>query len=92
MGRRSRNWLKISELAELAGVMPSTVRYYTDIGLLDFAGETPGGHRLYEKDFAVALPNHRIHQNDKRRIALGENIGGPFPPGDIHLSLNRRSV
>lgn len=39
--------LKISELAESAGVMASTIRHYTDLGLLRVAGYTDGGHRLY---------------------------------------------
>ncbi|MBN1622543.1 MAG: response regulator [Endomicrobiales bacterium] len=50
-----KNLLKISELAQEAGVLPSTVRYYTDIDLLKVASETPGGHRLYEKDPSLAM-------------------------------------
>jgi CheY-like chemotaxis protein len=43
--------LKISEVAKKANVAPSTIRYYTDMGLITVAGYTPGGQRLYsEKD------------------------------------------
>lgn len=41
--------LKISEIAEAAKVLPSTIRHYTDIGLLKVTGYTDGGHRLYSK-------------------------------------------
>ncbi|MFH1368402.1 MAG: response regulator [Elusimicrobiota bacterium] len=53
MARKHKNLLKISEIAREAGVLPSTVRYYTDMGLLNVSGETPGGHRLYERDFTL---------------------------------------
>lgn len=42
--------LKISEIAEVAKVLPSTIRHYTDIGLLRVAGFTDGGHRLYSRE------------------------------------------
>ncbi len=41
--------LKISEMAQKAEVLVSTIRYYTDIGLLKAAMTTEGGHRLYEE-------------------------------------------
>lgn len=50
MSKKQRSLLKISEIAQDAGVLPSTVRYYTDIGLLTVSGATPGGHRLYERE------------------------------------------
>jgi len=50
MARKSReDYLKISEMAEKADVLVSTIRYYTDIGLLKTAMTTEGGHRLYEE-------------------------------------------
>jgi len=42
--------LKIGDMARLAGVLPSTIRYYTQIGLLETAATTPGGQRLYDKE------------------------------------------
>lgn len=41
--------LKISEVAEIAKVLASTIRHYTDLGLLKVAGYTDGGHRLYSR-------------------------------------------
>lgn len=40
--------VKIGEIARLAGVSPSTIRYYTEMGLLKVAEFSPGGYRLYE--------------------------------------------
>lgn len=39
-------FLRIGELAELAGVSPRTIDYYTQLGLL-IAARSPGKHRLY---------------------------------------------
>src|SRR5205814_7243694 len=50
MARKSRqDLLKISDMAQKADVLVSTIRYYTDIGLLKAAMTTEGGHRLYEE-------------------------------------------
>src|SRR5262245_6343007 len=50
MSRKVRSdLLKISEMAQKADVLVSTIRYYTDIGLLKAAMTTEGGHRLYEE-------------------------------------------
>lgn len=40
--------LKIGDMAEQAGLLASTIRYYTDMGLLKVAIVTEGGHRFYE--------------------------------------------
>jgi len=41
--------IKIGQLAKLAGVLPSTIHFYTKEGLLKFSAETQGGYRLYHK-------------------------------------------
>ncbi len=46
--------LKITEMAERAGVKPSTIRYYTDQGLLKPAKLTLGGHKLYDEKETIA--------------------------------------
>lgn len=48
--RLANGFLKIGEVAREAGVLPSTVRYYTDIGLLKVADRTVGGYRLYDRE------------------------------------------
>lgn len=50
--RLNRGWLKIGELAKKMGVPVTTVRYYTDIGLLPVIAETSGGYRLYDQEKA----------------------------------------
>ena len=46
--RLSRGWLKIGELAKKLGVPVTTVRYYTEIGLLPVVAELSSGYRLYD--------------------------------------------
>ena len=53
--RLGRGLLKIGEIAKLAGVAPSLVRYYTDIGLLKVASYTKGGYRLYDKEETIRI-------------------------------------
>lgn len=59
--RLHRGWLKIGELAKKLGLPISTLRYYTQIGLLPVIAETQGGYRLY--DYKVAA--QRIGQIQK---------------------------
>jgi len=49
MRKSKPSLLKISEMAQKADVLVSTIRYYTDMGLLKAATTTEGGHRLYEE-------------------------------------------
>ena len=51
---REEKLLKISEIAEKAKVLPSTIRHYTDIGLVKFAATTEGGHRLYDESLTLS--------------------------------------
>ena len=47
--RLANGLMKIGEIAKEAGVARSTVRYYTDIGLLRVVATTDGGYRLYDR-------------------------------------------
>ena len=40
----------IGKLASLASVSNDTLRYYEQEGLVEPAGKSPGGYRLYDKD------------------------------------------
>jgi len=42
--------LKISDIAQKAKVLPSTIRHYTDLGLVEFSDRTEGGQRLYDEE------------------------------------------
>jgi excisionase family DNA binding protein len=44
----SENWLSLSEVAELLGIHPSTVRLWSDKGVLP-VHRTQGGHRRYRR-------------------------------------------
>lgn len=56
--RVNRGWLKIGELAKKLGIPVSTIRYYTEIGLLQVIAETQGGYRLYDAEESC----HRLSQ------------------------------
>jgi len=47
--RLANGLLKIGEMAREAGVLVSTIRYYTDVGLLRVVASTQGGYRLYDR-------------------------------------------
>ena len=53
--RLKNGLLKIGEIAREAGVLRSTIRYYTEMGLL-LVTETlsPGGYRLYDREQTLA--------------------------------------
>ncbi len=55
--------IKIGKMAELAGVRISTIRYYTDIGLVKVADTTPGGQKLFDSEDTL------------KRIQLVKKIG-----------------
>ena len=49
--RKEIGLLTIAEVAREAGVLRSTVRYYTEIGLLSVAGTfSPKNYRLYSRE------------------------------------------
>lgn len=49
--RLKNGLLKVGEMGKEAGVLRSTIRYYTDLGLLQVAGVlSPGGYGLYDRE------------------------------------------
>lgn len=53
--RLKNGLLKIGEMAREAGVLRSTITYYTEMGLLRVAENLlPGGYRLYDRQQALA--------------------------------------
>jgi MerR family Zn(II)-responsive transcriptional regulator of zntA len=61
--------LKIGEMAKLAGVLPSTIRYYTELGLLEVTATTPGGQRLYNKEDTLGRIR-AIKSIERRQLSL----------------------
>lgn len=47
--------MKIGELAREAGLRPSRIRYYEEIGLLKTVQRTPKGYRVYGADSTLIL-------------------------------------
>ncbi len=65
--RLGRGLLKIGEIAKLAGVAPSLVRYYTDIGLLRVTSYTKGGYRLYDREETMRIIRQVKPTMERRR-------------------------
>ena len=45
--------LKVGEIAREARMLTSTIRYYTEIGLLKVRELTDGGYRLYDREDTI---------------------------------------
>lgn len=65
--RTNEKLLKIGEVAKVTGVPLSTIRYYTDIGLLKVATYTKGGYRLYDKEETINIIKKIKPVVDRRR-------------------------
>ncbi|GBR73856.1 helix-turn-helix MerR-family like proteins [Candidatus Termititenax aidoneus] len=63
--------LKAGELAKLTGMLVSTIRFYTKLGLLSADGYTPGKYNLYAKDKALKRLR-QIEEFKQRRFTLEE--------------------
>jgi DNA-binding transcriptional MerR regulator len=74
--RLGRGLLKIGEIAKLAGVATSLVRYYTDIGLLRVADHTKGGYRLYDREETLRIIREVKPPLERRRTLkeIKENL------------------
>ena len=68
--KTDKNLLKIGEIAKVAGVPLSTVRYYTDIGLLKVASHTEGGYRLYNREETLSIIRKIKPVVDRRRTLM----------------------
>jgi DNA-binding transcriptional MerR regulator len=64
----SRSQLHISEVAQLVGVTPKTVRHYHKLGLMPEMGRSEGGYRLYGANDLLRL------QRIKRLQSLGLSL------------------
>ncbi|MBT4335472.1 MerR family transcriptional regulator [bacterium] len=64
--------LKIGQLAQIVGVLPSTINYYTNEGLLKSDGRSQGGYRLYKKVKAIKQIKRIQFLKDKKRLRIDE--------------------
>ena len=58
--------LKVSEVASQVGVLPSTIRYYSQLGLLPIASRTQGGFHLYAQGSVDRAKEIRRLQSEER--------------------------
>lgn len=74
--------LKIGKLAELAGCLPVTIRFYEKKGLLKKPGRTSGNYRLYESEdierlrFILHCRQNGIKLEDIRGLLAIRDAGG----------------
>jgi len=64
--------LKIGQLAGLAGVLPSTIHFYTQEGLLKPQGWSRGGYRLYHKEEALRTLEKIEYLQVRKRLTIEE--------------------
>jgi len=69
MERLKRGLLTVGEIAKFCGVLPSTIKYYTSLGLIDYETRTSGGYRLYNKDKTLRKVE------EIRRLTQRPNLG-----------------
>jgi len=69
--RLEKGLLKVCEVAEEAGVRPSTVKFYTEKGLIDVTAYTKGGYRLFDREKTVKRIV-AIRQMISRRMSLAQ--------------------
>ncbi len=66
------NLVKIGELARRFSVLPSTIHFYTQEGLLKADSVSKGGYRLYNPDKALARLRKIEWLQSKKRLTIGE--------------------
>jgi DNA-binding transcriptional MerR regulator len=64
--------VKTGELAKQAGVLPSTIRFYVQEGLLHPIDQTPGGYRLFDQYQALERFRMIEELQTKERLTLTE--------------------
>lgn len=64
--------LKIGALAKETAVLPSTINFYTNEGLLKPADWSQGGYRLYEPSYAIAQIKKIQQWQLEKRLTIAE--------------------
>jgi MerR family transcriptional regulator, copper efflux regulator len=82
--------LKISDVATRVGVLPSTIRYYTKLGLIQPSGKTQGGFSLFDEAAVVRAAEIRRLQHDER-LTLEEIAERLRHPARRHKSRGTRT-
>jgi len=71
-----RKLLRVGELAKRAGVLPSTIRFYTQKGLITVEERTKGGNCLYDAASCLARISliRQMHGSRPSLEAVGEKL------------------
>ena len=80
--------LKIGELAKQTGELPSTVRFWTSLGLLTPKRYSPTGYAYYHPTMVAKIKTIRELQSEKR-LTLPE-IKDWFDKSELQLSEIRK--
>jgi DNA-binding transcriptional MerR regulator len=68
----SEKLVKIGDLARTLNILPSTIHFYTQQGLLLYSATTQGGYRLYELTTASRRIKTIQQLQFKKRLTLDE--------------------
>lgn len=64
--------VKVGQLALKAGVLPSTIRYYVQQGLLEVADKTLSGYQLFDEGQSLKIIEKIKHLQEKERKSISE--------------------
>ena len=64
--------IKTGQLAKLAGVLPSKIRFYVQEGLLQPSGTTAGGYCLFDEKGTLSRLRQIAHLQTTERLTIGE--------------------
>jgi len=71
--KNNRGFLSIGELAKVSGVRQSTLKFYTEIGILPFSQDGEGLLRKYKKDEALKQLKE-IKKLKEKRLTIKEIV------------------
>ena len=69
---KGQNLVKIGLLAQLYGILPSTINFYTREGLLPEDARSRGGYRLYNRDKTLELLKRIDYLQNTKRLSITE--------------------
>ena len=67
-------YVSIGELAELSGVRYSTIKHYTEIGILEFEQDDTGLKRRYPKQSSINRLNEILALKTEKRLTIAEIV------------------
>lgn len=69
--KKEERLLKIGEIANKAGVLPSTIRFYCNVGILKVTEYSKGGYRLFDERETMERLK-KIKELVEKRLTLEE--------------------